>query len=136
MGYTPHAGATLSVAGSELADVISITPPAWSREAVATHSLNSTAATFRPSRITDYGEAEVSIQYNKTAHATLHSYSNNYSSDVAIAISFYDGTTPSGQTCSFNGFLTNFEPGEANRDDTDNLEATVTIKVNGSGVWS
>lgn len=134
MAYIPQNGTTLSVDGSEVADIISLTAPGYNREAVETSTLSTTAKTFRPSLSVDYGELAMSIQFNSANHTTFLTPTPSGATQN-FGIGFNDGAV-SGLVCSFDGFVTTFEFQEANRDDADNIMADLTVKVSGPTTWS
>lgn len=57
-------GTTITIGGTAIGQVLSITPPGPGTEAVETTHLTSTAHTRRPGQIPDYGEFELKIEVN------------------------------------------------------------------------
>lgn len=121
----PQHGTTLTIGGTQVVDMIDITFPGFSRESVETHSLDSTTKTFRPSRVGDWGEIEFSIMYNSGSHSSLVTLTSATSNTGFVVAN--GGTT----LLSCSGHVTAFDWDEVNRDDEDNIMASLTAKVSG-----
>ncbi|QDV34014.1 phage tail tube protein [Tautonia plasticadhaerens] len=137
MSAIPHAGTTLETSPDDttytaVAQLISITPPGTEREAVETSDLAAGAKTFRGSKKYDAGELELAITYDPklASHATLEGLRTS-GNTIYWRITLNDMDTTA-TIAKFSGFVTGFEVDEVNRDDEDNVTATLTVKVTGA----
>ena len=124
-----HQGTTLSIGGDEVVDLTDITFPGFSRESVETHTLNSTVKEYRPSNIGDWGEIEFTVMYSSGAHSDLIALTTATSNTSFVAA--HNGTT----LLSCSGHVNAFEFDEINRDDEDNIMASITCKVSGPVIF-
>jgi hypothetical protein len=129
MSAIPHY-CTLSIANTGIAQLVNLTPPAFERESVEQYALGDTVKSYRPSRVSDNGEFEATVMYNPAVHGVFTTLSNS-PNNSPIVITF-----PTYATCSFSGHMTSFEPDEVSREDEDNLQATITMKVSSPIVWA
>lgn len=114
-------GTTIAWETGFLAEIIDLTPPGHSREAINTShkTTANNAHTFLPAKLVDYGEATVDIAFDPSTTPPITSAAST------CTITFPD----SGATqWSFSGFMTGYEPSEPLE---ERATATVTIKVTG-----
>jgi hypothetical protein len=113
-------GITIAFDSGFLAEIIDVTPPAVSREAIDTSHTATTNGkmTFMPSDLIDGGELQVEIHFVPSEVPPISSAAET------VTITFGSGTT-----WAFSGFLTNYEPAAPI---DDRMTATVTIKVSGA----
>lgn len=131
-----EAGATYSESGSTaLGEVTSITPPNPSRDIIDVTSMDSpnTAREFIAGLI-DYGEAGFELNWTP-GDATDALLRTILLEDEPRAWRFTFAVTgsPSTVTCTFDAFLTNYQP-QAPMD--DKMTGSISLKVTGAPVWA
>lgn len=100
------------------AEILDVTPPAWSRESVdTTHQGTTTARTFTPVDLYDGGEFSFEHHYQPDDTPPM--------TTVAEEITL---TFPEGATQVFDGFMTSYEPAVPLE---DKMTCTSTVKVTG-----
>lgn len=113
-------GATIDFGTSSFsAEVVDITPPGFSREAIqTTHQETANSShTFTPADFSDKGELSFTIHFNPDTDPPIDA--------VAETITLTFG---SGADWAFSGFMTGYEP---DAPFNDKMVATVTVKVSG-----
>jgi len=114
-------GCTISYSSSFFAEILSITPPGPSREAINVSHMGTTAAhVFKAVDLVDWGELEVEMAFDPSTSIPIDS------AEEQIVITFPDSSS---STMTFQGFMTGFTmsiPLE------DKMTATATIKVTGA----
>jgi len=107
-----------------LGEILDVTPPAASREAINVSYSSLTAHAFTPAKLYQWGELVVTIGFDP---ADMDNIVTDISAAAAsCVITFVDSAFASGEIWTFTGFLINYEP-EAPFE--DKMTATVTIKV-------
>lgn len=119
-------GATLNLNGTNVGNLINITLPGHTTEAVPTYDLSSTEKTYRLSNIKEGGECQFSVYVTDGGFSALSSFG----SGTVIAGFAKDGVA-SGLTATFWGLCTELSFEQADRDDTENLQANLTLKRSG-----
>ena len=127
LSYSADEGTTFT----ELAAVLSVQPPGFSRPVVATKHLKSVAATKRPGIIPDYGQVKARIQYSPSdaTHTTLYAMATDLTAYV-WKIAYFDENGDAAGTDTFPGFVS--EVGPQDTSDEANHESDVTIEVTGA----
>jgi hypothetical protein len=115
---------------TEITQLISVTPPSLEVPEVETTVLSDTAKSFRPGKITGPGEFAFRIMYDPavashTALATLVTTPANRYWKFE-----YNDTLTNSATDTFQGFITGWEPGDA--EDEANIEVDITVRINGA----
>lgn len=112
-------GTTITYASGFCAEILSITPPGLSREAIeTTHMGTTTAKTFMPGDLYDGGELGVSMAFAPGTTVPITSAAET------VTVTF-----PDGATWAFSGFMTGFE---ATVPLEDKMTGDATIKVTGA----
>lgn len=113
-----------------VANITSLHPNATEVESVETTNLGSAAKTFRPGLIPDNGEVEVGFFFdpNDTNQQALRVLANT-PAQAGFKITYHDGHGTAANDV-FTGFVTKFDPGEA--EENANFPCKVTIKVSGA----
>lgn len=113
-------GITITFSSGFFAQIIGVTPPGSSREAIDTSHTETTGGdmTFIPSDLIDNGELQVELNFNPGTTPPIDSAAET------VTITFASGTT-----WAFTGFMTNYEP-DAPID--DRMTASCTVKVSGA----
>jgi len=112
--------ATSSGEGSWAAEIVEMTGPGGSREAVNVSHLGTTSAhEFTPGDLVDWGELTLEVAFHPEDRPAMHG-----------ALETITITFPNSQasTWAFSGFMTGFEPGTPLE---DKMTASITIKVSG-----
>lgn len=131
----PNEGTILSVTiatvPTPIGAILSVSPPGGEVTVVDKTALADTHKRKRPGLIPDSGEVSFRIQYdpNYSVHEYITGKINapSLTNDV-FKITYVDGmVVPAHDT--FNGFFSKFEPADA--EDESNLEADVTITIDG-----
>lgn len=125
---------TISAALTAIVQVTNIGGPTFGVASVETTALDSTAHTFRPSKLVDGGEVSLDIEYDPN-NATHQKFTSLLAAPAVVAceLIFNDGlTTPA--KIAFNAFLTGFEPNGMAVE--ENLGASITLKVTGLPIHS
>lgn len=117
-------GVTIAFGTSSFtAEIVSFTPPGWSRESIETsHAGTTDAKTFMPADLVDYGELSMTIHFNPDLEPPVDGAAET------ITITFAGG----GATWAFSGFMTAYEPGDADGVGDEKIEADITVKVSGA----
>lgn len=122
----------IKIAGSytRIPNVESLAPPGGTVEEVERKYLGTTKARYRPGTISEAGEITLTVNYdpNNTVHQLLVDRADNPGPIDDFKIPYEDGfEVPSNDT--FSGFVTKFEPddAEANKDQ----KADFTIRIDG-----
>ena len=111
-------GLAVTFASGFLAEIIDGTPPEATRESVdTTHMLTTTARTFTPSDLIDWGEASFDIAFDPGERPPIDQVAET------ITLTFRDG-----ETWEFTGFMTGFAPANPLE---ERCTATCRIKVSG-----
>jgi len=112
-------GIGIQFANGFFAEIIDVTPPNQTREAIeTTHTQTPEGwATFEPSDVADAGELQVEMAFHPDSPVPVKQPKES------ITITF-----PSGTTWAFLGFLTEHAPAAPI---DDRMTASVTIKVSG-----
>lgn len=120
-------------ATTEIAQILSIKPPGGEVKKVPTTVLGLAAQTSRPGKIPDAGEVSLRIQYDPSlaGHITLADRVKTPQVEWWLVEYFGDGLTTHAKD-HFQGYVTKFEPNEAEAEDENNLEADLTIQITGS----
>ena len=114
-------GTTIAFDSGFLAEILDVTPPGFSRESIPTSHMGTAdnAHTFKPAKLTDYGEMTVDIGFDPDADPPINSDAET------ITITFPDsGST----TWAFSGFMTGYEAADPLE---GRMTASVTIKATG-----
>lgn len=113
-------GSSIAFSSGFLAEILEITPPGPSRPSIKTsHMLTTTADTFIPGDLADWGELVVEIAYFPATKPPINAATGS------IVITFTDSAA---STWTFNGFMTGFEAGVPME---DRATGTARIKVSG-----
>jgi hypothetical protein len=112
-----------------VAEVVNITPPQLSRDAVETTDMES------PDRYREYipglldgGEASITISYTPSASDVI------VTALTASTLGSFRITHANAVTVTFSAVVTGYAPGEHTPD--GKMEATATFKVSGKPVWA
>lgn len=127
MSYAPGLGTTLSLGGTAIAQLVSVTPPSMENPTADVTHLGSTWREF-VATIPDGGEISLNIEYDsaQATHATLASnFAAGTSGTWVVTLADSGGTT-----IGFAGPITNFEWDEIVVDDV--VRASVTVKISGA----
>jgi len=133
-------GTTLSVAGTNVAEVFNVSGPSFSQTAVDTthHTSTSRFRTFVPG-FSDGGEVSFDIRYIPT-DATHDETANTglvglfgATSTTTFVLTFPDNGATSNSNFSFDGIVTDLTP---TADLDTSLDASVTIKVSGKPTFT
>jgi hypothetical protein len=123
-------GASFGVEGNTpgtydaLAEVVAITPPGMTREAVdATHLLSPDAWREFIAGLKDQGEASLTLNFIATNYPTLMAL-------FGVGTGNFQITTPSGAALRFAGIVTAVNPPELAPE--SKMEMTITIKASGA----
>lgn len=109
---------------TDVAEVVSITPPGMTRDAVdATHLKSAGAWRQFIAGLKDAGEASLTLNWVAAANDTLLTAFNAETGNYQI-------TFPNGVMMRFAGFFTAYTPPELTAD--GKMEASVTVKVTGA----
>jgi hypothetical protein len=113
-----------------VANILSVSFPSASVEAVETSNLGTAVKTYRPGQV-DPGDVALELQFDPgdTQHAALRAYVAGGTTPVVAYWRIVAPTTPA-KGEEFQGFLTELSP--AAEDANGNLEASATIKVSGA----
>lgn len=122
-------GATPTEAFTAVAEVMSITPPGKTREAIDVTHLTSDDGyrEFIASGVVDAGEVSLSMNYIESASHTVEALIDSGKQNFRVAF-------PGGVTMTFAAVPTAFEYGELV--DGDKMTATATFKVSGQPVFA
>lgn len=139
MSVIPSEGTTFGFADVQggpftvVAEVTAVTPVGGEVPSVPTTKLTATAKTFRPGKIPDFGEVELTINYdpNDSTHQSLVALLATPETKW-FQITYNDGSATTSADEVFEGFITSFSP-ESQEDET-NVVRTITIKVTGAPV--
>ena len=129
LSYSSDGGTTYT----DIAQLLSITPPGISRGSVKKTSLGDSAQRFRGGKIPDYGEATFSIEYDTAVHSALVALVES-SAALDWKISFNGDEYTTHGLATFTAFISDFKPSELA--DETNSEADLTLKVDGAVVWT
>lgn len=112
----------ISIGGTDIENLLSVSSPSISTTMIDTTDLSSTARTF-VSGMVDGGDCSFELAYDPSLdkHEALEA---DLGTLVAVVITWSDDTT-----CTFVGILTNLSPA-ANLD--DKLTCSATVKVSGA----
>ena len=113
-------GTSIQFDSGFFAEVLDITPPNPSREAVnSSHMLTADNHTFEPVDLVNWGELKVDLHFDPQEEPPIDQAAES------IVITFPDSA---GTTWTFQGFMTNYEPKVPLE---DKMTASATIKVTG-----
>jgi hypothetical protein len=106
------------MASGFFAEVLDISPPSGSREAIDTsHMLSVGAREFCPGTLIDWGEMSVDMILDPGVRPPIDD------AEETVTITF-----PDGETWEFTGFMTGYDPSVPLE---DRMTATATVKVSG-----
>ncbi len=113
-------GSSIEFSSGFFAEVLDISGPSASREAIqSSHMLTTPAHTFDPAKLIDWGELTVEIAYIPSTTIPIKG------AKETIIITYADSA---GSTITFSGFMTGFEPSTPLE---ERSTASCTIKVDG-----
>ena len=116
-------GIAITFSTGFLAEILDVSPPGASRESIQTSHMGTTSAhTFTPADLVDWGELVVEMAFNPSTAIPIGGAAET------ITITFPDSGTA---VWTFTGFMTGFEPSAPLE---DRMTATATIKVTGKVV--
>lgn len=116
-------GIVITFSTGFLAEILDVSPPGASRESIQTSHMGTTSAhTFTPADLVDWGELIVEMAFDPSTAVPMNSVAE------AITITFPDSGAA---VWTFQGFMTGFEPSAPLE---DRMTATATIKVTGAVV--
>ena len=116
-------GITISFSSGFLAEILDVSPPGASRESIQTSHMGTTSAhTFTPADLVDWGELVVEMAFAPSTSPPMNGAAQT------IVIVFPD---TGAAIWTFQGFITGFEPSAPLE---DRMTATATIKVTGAVV--
>lgn len=125
---------TISSTLTAIVQVTNISGPTFGVASVETTALDSTAHTFRPSKLVDGGEVSLDIEYDPN-NSTHQAFTALLAAPAIVACELiFNDTLTTHSKIAFNAFLTGFEPGGMTVE--ENLTAAVTLKVTGLPVHS
>lgn len=128
MACNEATGVTLSIASDSdfYADIVDFDGPNMSRNAIDCTTLASTSMTYKPSTLVDYGELNVTLNFDPNVLPPISSVAEEvtltFPTDNSVGASAGDSTW------TFTGFMTNFSPSGSVG---DKMTATATIKITG-----
>lgn len=113
-------GTSITFATGFLAELLDVSPPNASREAIQVSHMGTTLNhIFKPAKLVDWGELNCDIGYDPSVAPPVNDAAES------IAITFPD----SGATVwTFDGFMTGYDPGDPLE---DRATAACTIKITG-----
>jgi len=122
MGAVTANGTTVSVGGTAIGNLISVTPTSLSVATIDSTDMDSTWRTFIAG-LKDGGDCSFEIAYDPSdsSHTTLEGYIGQ---ENGISIAWSDSTT-----CTFDAIVTSFSP-SASID--DKLTCSVGLKITGA----
>jgi len=113
-------GLTITWESGFFAEIISVNGPSAAREAIqTTHMGTTTAHTFTPAELVDWGELSVTIAFDPATDPPID--------EAAEELTLTWGNSGA-NTYTFDGFMTGFEP---TAEIDQRMEANCTIKVDG-----
>lgn len=133
MGVMTGEGTTLSYSAdgatwTEVAQVLSVTPPGWTRPAVSTKHLKSAIDTQRPGKIPHHGPVQFRIQvsHGEATHLALYAMADDLA-EYHWRIDYFDEQGEPAGSDTILGFVTEYSPDGG--EDEANHEADLTIEV-------
>lgn len=122
---------TISADGTAIGQVVSVDVSGYSREAVDTTHLGDVVKTYRQSTQLDGGTVDITYNYDPadSEQGLLRDRVLDGGADIAFLITYPDTSTD-----GFTGIPTNWQPSNIANEDTSNLQAQVTIQIDGDVV--
>lgn len=113
-------GTTVAMDSGFFAEILDVSPPAASRESIpSSHMGTTTAHTFSPATLVDWGEMTLEILFDPSLRPPIDDAAES------VTITFPNSAA---STWIFTGFMTGFEPSVPLE---DRMTATATVKVSG-----
>jgi len=120
---TVGTGTTIAFASGFFAEILSVSGPNASRVSIPTSHMGTTSAhTFTPGDLVDWGELTVELAFDPSATPPIAS------SSESVVINFPDSDT---STWTMTGFMTAFSPSTPFE---ERATASATIKITGAVV--
>ena len=127
IGYATTLGIWNGASYTAVAEITSITPPGFSRDAIeATHMASPSQHREFIAGLVDAGEVALEINYVPAVAEQLRTA-------LTAGVGQFCITHPNGVTCTFSGVVTSYQPSTPI---DDKMTAAVTIKVSGVPAWA